>query len=126
MTEHYYGPRWDRLSYGDERSVEGSGFLRNAGFAHAWFDADLPSLSTAAATHQLTVGYIHDRFDANGLNLGVITGFFGHGILQWSTRWRPSPGSRYGYQLTGGLRVGTTLEPYLGIGLVLPDIGGTR
>ncbi|HLT35273.1 MAG TPA: hypothetical protein VK034_03285 [Enhygromyxa sp.] len=127
----YVGPRWDRIDYGDTATGLGKGDFESAPmYGETWFDLDVPLQRTgrsrrAIAVGQVTLGYVHSRLGVEGINLGSVVGFLGHTVTQFAVRVRPR-GSRVGYQLELGARVGAELSPYLRVGVVLPDIGVRR
>lgn len=129
----YMGPRFDLVAFSDP----GSARLRRGGaqvgplYGEAWYDVDVPldghprrdgRPRTLAATGQLTLGYVHAKFDGHGFDLGPVIGFLGPVHVGWSTRLRPA-GARLAAQLGAFARIGsgnTTVA--LELGLVAPDL----
>ncbi|MEM9455158.1 MAG: hypothetical protein AAGF11_13335 [Myxococcota bacterium] len=122
----YAGPRFDFVAFSDPGSSE----LRRGGaqigplYGEAWYDIDVPlsrsSPRHVMATGQLTVGYIHGRFDGQGFNFGPVIGFLGPIHVGWSTRLRPV-GAPLAVQLGAFARLGSGTSVGLELGLVAPD-----
>ena len=126
----YFGPRFDFLAFSDP----GSDALRRGGaqigplYAEAWYDIDVPltparndgRTRSLIATGQLSLGYIHSRFDGQGFNLGPIIGFMGPLHVGWQTRLRPV-GSPVAAQLGAFARIGNGTTLGLELGIVAPD-----
>jgi hypothetical protein len=85
----------------------------------------LASARRPGVVGQFTLGYIHSRFTAEGMNLGSIVGFLGHMVAQFAVRVRPL-GSPFAYQFELGARIGGGLNPFVRVGIVLPDLGSTK
>jgi hypothetical protein len=122
----YMGPRWDLNSYGEPGEVVRSKPELGPIYSESWFDLDVPvqkpaRAKRAAVVGQLTLGYVHSRFASQGLNTGSIVGFLGHMVTQFSIRVRPRA-SLVAYQFDLGARIGGGINPYLRVGIVLPDI----
>lgn len=126
----YFGPRFDYLAFSDP----GSNALRRGGaqigplYAEAWYDIDVPltparrdgRTRSIIATGQLSLGYIHSRFDGQGFNLGPVIGFMGPLHVGWQTRLRPV-GSPVAAQLGAFARLGSGATLGLELGIVAPD-----
>ncbi len=126
----YLGPRWDLIGYGEPGAVEIGAPALAPIYAESWFDLDVPLQKPrlgrrANAVGQLTLGYVHSRFGAEGIDVGSIVGFVGHMVTQFSLRVRPRE-SPVAYQFDLGARIGDGLNPFLRVGVVLPDLGSKR
>jgi hypothetical protein len=127
----YLGPRWDVLGYGEPGKLASGKPALGPIYSESWFDLDIPvgpgqaAARRAGVVGQLTLGYVHARTMGNGLDFGPVVGFFGQVRTQFALRVRPL-GSAIAYQLELGAAIGTALTPYLRVGVVLPDIGGSR
>src|SRR5690606_34032993 len=96
-------------------------------YGEAWYDLDVPILSAGSRYQttivgQLSVGYLHSRFDGHGLSVGPAIGYVGSLQLAWRMRFRRinSPlAVQTGLGAWFGNGVGGTLE----LGIVLPDLG---
>lgn len=124
----YLGPRWDMIGYGAPGQVAAGKPVLGPMYSESWFDLDLwfgRPRPRVASVGQLTLGYVHSRFNGNGLDFGTVVGFFGQVVAQLAVRMRPT-GSPVAYQLELGARFGGGLNPYVRIGVVLPDIGVKR
>lgn len=132
----YFGPRFDFVAFSDPGSDE----LRRGGaqigplYGEAWYDVDVPlnprprvdgHPRRVEATGQLTLGYVHSRFDGHGLNFGPVIGFLGPIHVGWSTRLRPA-GAPLAAQLGAFARIGSGTSVGLELGLVAPDLHTTR
>ncbi|MCA9708058.1 MAG: hypothetical protein KDK70_19555 [Myxococcales bacterium] len=125
----YAGPRFDYVAFSDP----GASGLRRGGaqvgplYGEAWYDVDVPLRARhhrparVLATGQLTLGYIHGRFDGQGFNFGPVIGFLGPIHVGWSTRLRPV-GAPVAVQLGAFGRLGTGTRVGLELGLVAPDL----
>ncbi|MCH9685100.1 MAG: hypothetical protein K0V04_26925 [Deltaproteobacteria bacterium] len=127
----YFGPRFDYVAFSDR----GSDRLRRGNaqlgplYAEAWYDIDVPLTARPrrdgrrrrlSANGQLNLGYIHNRFDGQGINVGPVIGFLGPLHLGWSTRLRPT-GSPVAAQLGAFTRLGNGAQLGLELGIVAPD-----
>jgi hypothetical protein len=127
----YMGPRWDLLDYGEPGKLASGKPVLGPLFSESWYDIDIPmtrgkpEAGRAGVVGQLTLGYVHARTIGNGLDFGPVVGFFGQVRTQFALRVRPR-GSAVAYQLELGAQIGTAVMPYLRVGVVLPDIGGSR
>ena len=99
-------------------------------YGEAWYDVDVPLTPGSRrdgqprrleATGQLTLGYIHSRFDGQGFNFGPVIGFLGPIHVGWSTRLRPA-GAPLAAQLGAFARLGNGTSVGLELGLVAPDL----
>jgi hypothetical protein len=130
----YVGPRFDFVSY----SEPGGGLARGAAqlgpfYGEAWYDIDVPITllvrgarpSKVQINGQVTMGYVHSRFDGRGFNISGAIGFMGPIQVAWAMRFRPT-GARWALQGTVGTWIGNGLWPFAQLGLVLPDLGGRR
>jgi hypothetical protein len=127
----YMGPRWDLLNYGEPGKLAPGKPVLGPIYSESWYDLDIPMMGDkadprrAGVVGQLTVGYVHARALGNGLDFGAVVGFFGQVRTQFALRVRPI-GSVVAYQFELGAQIGTALMPYVRVGVVLPDIGGSR
>jgi hypothetical protein len=128
----YAGPRFDVVAFSDRGSTD----LRRGGaqigplYGEAWYDLDVPldprtrrndRPRSLVATGQLTLGYIHAKFDGHGFDLGPVIGFLGPVHVGWATRLRPV-GSPLAAQLGAFARLGNgDAMVALELGLVVPD-----
>lgn len=130
----YVGPRFDFVGFSDRgsTSVRRGGAQLGPLYGEAWYDIDVPLTGRPradrqprrlTATGQITLGYIHSRFDGQGLNVGPVIGFLGPIHVGWSTRLRPV-GARLAAQLGAYARIGTGSSTAVGLelGLVAPDL----
>src|SRR5262249_50823681 len=95
----YMGPRFDIVSYsapGGRSLARGKPEIGPL-YAEAWYDIDIPLTSRPRRDHkmrkvtvnsQLTVGYIHSRFDGRGFNFGPVIGFLGPIVAEYAIRVR--------------------------------------
>lgn len=132
----YFGPRFDTVSYadpGESRLHRGSPQV-GALYGEAWYDVDFPmsqhprrdgAARRARVNSQLSMGYVHSRFDGRGLNFGPVIGFLGPVHLRWATRVRPKSWP-VALQAGAGLTVGNGLSGAVNVGVVLPDLGEKR
>jgi hypothetical protein len=126
----YMGPRWDLNGYGEPGSLAPGKPVLGPIYSESWFDLDIPISTPARARRastvgQLTLGYVHARLFGNGLDFGSVVGFFGQVRTSFTLRVRPR-GSVLAYQLELGAQIGTGVNPYLRVGVALPDIGGKQ
>lgn len=126
----YMGPRWDLNGYGEPGSLELGKPVLGPIYSESWFDLDIPISSPArgrraSTVGQLTLGYVHARLFGNGLDFGPVVGFFGQVRTSFTLRVRPR-GSVVAYQFELGAHIGTEINPYLRVGVALPDIGGQQ
>jgi hypothetical protein len=126
----YMGPRWDLNGYGEPGSVALGKPVLGPIYSESWFDLDIPISSPArerraSTVGQLTLGYVHARLFGNGLDFGPVVGFFGQVRTSFTLRVRPR-GSVVAYQFELGAQIGTGVNPYLRVGVALPDIGGQQ
>ncbi|MCA9697867.1 MAG: hypothetical protein KC431_10115, partial [Myxococcales bacterium] len=126
----YLGPRWDMIGYGAQKGVPVGKPALGPLYSEAWFDLDVSMRSLerarargkrSAVVGQLTLGYVHSRFGASGMNFGSIVGFLGYMVAQYAIRIRPM-GSPVAYQIEFGARIGDGLSPFVRLGVVLPSI----
>ncbi len=132
----YFGPRFDRVAF----SEPGHDGLRRGGtqlgplYGEAWYDVDLPMTMRprrdgvprrAGVNSQLSLGYVHSRFDGRGFNFGAVIGFLGPVHLRWATRVRPKG---WPVAIQGGLGAtwGNGFTIAANAGVVLPDLGARR
>lgn len=120
----YMGPRFDTLAVSDGGPLARGGFNIASLHGEAWYDYDLPALELrrARVSSQLTIGYLHSRFDGRGLSVAGIRGFLGPAWGGLAVRVRPS-GSRTAFQGGVGLWVGDGVTGVINLGVVLPDLG---
>lgn len=128
----YLGPRFDIVSYSDPggRTIARGKPTIAPLYAEAWYDIDF-ALSAhprrdgrprrAETNGQLTIGYVHTRFDGRGFNFGPVIGFLGPIYAQWSVRMRPR-GAKTALQAAVGTIIGNGVTFTANLGLVLPDI----
>ncbi len=126
----YLGPRWDFVGYGTRGAVGHARPDIGPFYSESWFDIDIPMSKPATAERarvvgQLTVGYVHSRFEGHGFDNGAVVGFLGYMVGQFSIRVRPL-GSTIAYQFELGSRFGQGVHPYFRFGIVLPSIGVGR
>lgn len=126
----YMGPRWDLDSYGEPGLLALGKPKLGPIYSESWFDLDIPISSPARARRastvgQLTLGYVHARMFGNGLDFGPVVGFFGQARTSFTLRVRPR-GSVVAYQFELGAQIGSRVNPYLRIGVSLPDIRGPQ
>jgi hypothetical protein len=132
----YVGPRFDFISY----SAPGSTSLERGEpqvapmFGEAFYDIDVPLTQhprrdgrarRVDGNGQLTLGYVHSRFEGMALNVGSAVGFLGPGHVAWHMRFRP----RYNpvaFQMSLGLWVGSGVATFLSAGIVTPDVRGKK
>jgi hypothetical protein len=124
----YMGPRWDLHGYGEPGSLAPGKPVLGPIYSESWFDLDIPISSPARSLRastvgQLTLGYVHARTFGNGLDFGPVVGFFGQVHTAFTVRVRPR-GSVLAYQFELGAQIGDGVNPYLRVGVALPDIGG--
>lgn len=124
----YMGPRWDLHGYGEPGSLAPGKPVLGPIYSESWFDLDIPISSLArtpraSTVGQLTLGYVHARTFGNGLDFGPVVGFFGQVRTAFTVRVRPR-GSVVGYQFEAGAQIGGGVNPYVRVGVALPDIGG--
>lgn len=128
----YFGPRFDFVAFSDPGSDELRRGRPQIGplYGEAWYDVDVPLTArpradgrprALEATGQLTLGYVHSRFDGQGLNFGPVIGFLGPIHVGWSTRLRPA-GAPLAAQLGAFARIGSGTSVGLELGLVAPDL----
>jgi hypothetical protein len=126
----YMGPRWDVHGYGEPGSLSPGKPVLGPIYSESWFDLDIPISSPAGARRastvgQLTLGYVHARTFGNGLDFGPVVGFFGQVRTSFTVRVRPR-GSVIAYQFELGAQIGAGVNPYLRVGVALPDIGAQQ
>ena len=122
----YLGPRWDLNGYGEPGAVETGGPTLAPIYSETWFDLDIPlqpvrPTRRVSAVAQLNLGYVHSRLAAEGINWGASVGFLGYTVAQLAVRVRPR-GAPVAYQVELGARMGNGLNPYLRVGIVLPNL----
>ncbi len=132
----YFGPRFDTISFaepGQER-LERGGVLVGPLYGEAWYDVDFPmtraerrdgAARRARVNSQLSIGYVHSRFDGRGLNFGPVVGFLGASHIRWATRVRPTDWP-VALQFGAGATIGNGFSAAANVGLVLPDLGARR
>lgn len=128
----YLGPRLDFVSAsapGGTTLERGSAQLGPL-YGEAWYDLDVPFTEgprrdgkprRTETNGQLTLGYVHSRFDGNGFNFGPVVGFLGPIVAQWHTRVRPR-GAPVAFQATAGVAVGQGTTFTVAAGVVAPDL----
>ena len=132
----YFGPRFDVVSYGDpgEDRLHRGRPQAGALYGEAWYDVDVPTSQQprrngmerrARVNSQLSLGYVHSRFDGRGLNFGPVIGFLGPVHVRWATRVRPE-GWPVALQAGAGFTVGNGVSGALNVGVALPDLGEQR
>jgi hypothetical protein len=126
----YLGPRWDLNGYGEPGNVAPGKPTAAPIYSESWFDIDLPIRKFASARRpavvgQYTVGYVHSRFRGQGMNFGSVVGFLGQVVMQFAIRVRPL-GSPVAYQFELGARVGGGINPFVRVGIVLPNFGANK
>jgi hypothetical protein len=130
----YLGPRFDIVSYSDPggRSLARGKPEVGPMYAEAWYDIDIPLQSRAKQQHaaaivnsQLTVGYVHSRFDGRGFNFGPVIGFLGPLVTEYAVRVRPR-GAKAAFQAAAGMMIGNGVTFTGRLGVVLPDIRRRR
>lgn len=129
----YFGPRFDYVAFaepGDERVRRGGAQIGPL-YGEAWYDIDLPMTMQprrdgaprkASVNSQISVGYIHSRFDGRGFNFGPVVGFLGPLHARWATRLRPKDWP-VAIQAGAGATIGNGLTFSGNVGVVLPDLG---
>jgi hypothetical protein len=125
----YAGPRFDFVSYAvGEGSLSRGPASLGAFYGEAWWDMDFPHLlrGRASVTHalcgQLSVGYVHTRFDGQGANVGTAIGFMGPFNAAWRMRLHKlekSSAIQFGIGGWAGNGIGSFIE----VGISLPDLG---
>ncbi|MCB9705957.1 MAG: hypothetical protein H6711_29115 [Myxococcales bacterium] len=126
----YVGPRLDMIAYGSAGAGQERGGA-NLGPLHgeAWYDIDVPITRDPNARvkviSQITIGYLHSRFDGRGFNLGGAYGFLGPVYGGWQFRVRPR-GSPVAFQGGAGVWIGSGFTAVFSAGAALPDLGGGR
>jgi len=128
----YLGPRFDIVSYSDpggRKLARGKPVIAPL-YAEAWYDIDF-ALSAhprrdgrprrAETNAQLSIGYVHSRFDGRGFNFGPVIGFLGPIHALWAVRTRPR-GSKTAFQAAIGTTIGNGVTFSGNVGVVLPDI----
>lgn len=132
----YVGPRFDIVSYSD---IGGRSLVRgkpNIGplYAEAWYDIDFALTGRprkdgrarrAVVNGQLTIGYVHSRFDGRGFNFGPVIGFLGPLVAEWAVRVRPR-GAKAALQAGVGTIIGNGVTFTGRVGVVLPDVRRRR
>jgi len=128
----YLGPRLDFVA----ASAPGSTSLERGAaqlgplYGEAWYDLDVPLTARprrdgktrrTETNGQLTLAYLHSRFDGNGFNFGPVVGFLGPILAQWHTRVRPR-GAPVAFQATAGVAVGQGVTFTAAAGVVAPDL----
>jgi len=126
----YVGPRLDFTALGDENEKLARGAPNiGAVYSEAWYDIDVPILVKPGARAKIngliTVGYVHSRFDAPGINVAGAYGFLGSAYAGWHMRIRPRE-SPVATQLGFGTWVGSGVTAMFSAGVVLPDLGARR
>lgn len=132
----YFGPRFDIVSYGEpgEDRLERGRAEIGPLYGEAWYDIDFPmgrrprhdgSTRRAVVNSQLSLGYVHSRFEGQGLNFGPVIGFLGPVHARWATRVRPR-GWPLAFQAGAGVSIGNGLAGVINLGVVLPDLGEKR
>jgi len=128
----YMGPRFDIVSYrgpGGESIARGSPEIGPI-YGEAWYDIDIPLNAhpkqrpgprKTAVNSQVSMGYIHSRFDGTGINFRSVVGFLGSAHVRYHLRVRPV-GSKVAYQATLAARIGGGVGFWGAVGLVLPDL----
>ena len=124
----YFGPRFDVIgAAGEGERLARGGANVAALFGEAWYDYDVPFGWTARGrvrvNGQLTVGYVHSRFDGMGVNVVGIRGFLGPVWAGWAMRARPR-GAKVAVQGGVGAWIGNGFTGVFNLGVVLPDLGG--
>ena len=129
----YFGPRFDIVSYaepGEDQLARGSAIVGPL-YGEAWYDVDFPMTARprrdgaerkASVNSQLSMGYVHSRFDGRGLNFGPVIGFLGPVHVRWATRVRPKTWP-VAMQFGAGATIGNGLSGAINMGVVLPDLG---
>lgn len=132
----YFGPRLDTISFaapGQER-LERGGVQVGPLYGEAWYDVDFPmtrgerrdgAVRRARVNSQLSMGYVHSRFDGRGLNFGPVVGFLGPAHVRWATRVRPTDWP-VALQFGAGATIGNGVSAAANVGVVLPDLGERR
>jgi hypothetical protein len=132
----YFGPRFDFVAFsqpGSRRMHRGPPHL-GALYGEAWYDVDFPmtlrprrdgQARRASVNSQLSLGYVHSRFDGNGFNFGPVIGFLGPVHVRWATRVRPN-GWKVALQPGAGVAIGSGFTASVSFGVVLPDLGDKR
>ncbi|MCA9692511.1 MAG: hypothetical protein KC636_23130, partial [Myxococcales bacterium] len=122
----YIGPRFDFIAHrgvGEDALRRGQPLI-GALYGEAWYDIDVPLRTRDDRTRingQLSLGYVHTRFDGLGLNVGPVIGFLGPAIVRWAMRFRP-PGARAAVQAGLAASFGEGLAVTLELGVALPDL----
>lgn len=122
----YIGPRFDFIAHrgvGEDALRRGQPLI-GALYGEAWYDIDVPLRTRDDRTRingQLSLGYVHTRFDGLGLNVGPVIGFLGPAIVRWAMRFRP-PGARAAVQAGLAASFGEGLAVTLETGVALPDL----
>lgn len=132
----YIGPRFDFVAFADPGSKELRRGKAQTGPLHgeAWYDLDLPMTlhprrdgqpRRTKVNSQLSLGYVHSRFDGRGFNFGPVVGFMGPVHVRWATRVRPRHWP-VAIQTGAGATMGNGLTFSMNVGVVLPDLGNTE
>ena len=128
----YFGPRLDTISFaepGQEKLQRGAAQIGPL-YGEAWYDVDFPmtrgerrdgAVRRAKVNSQLSMGYVHSRFDGRGLNFGPVIGFLGPVHLRWATRVRPTHWP-VALQFGAGATIGNGLSAAANVGIVLPGL----
>lgn len=125
----YVGPRFDFLAYAlGDGGFERGGMQPGPVYGEAWYDIDFPHLLRGPARErytlqgQLSMGYIHSRFDGDGTNVGGAKGFIGPIEAAWRMKLRRH-GKATAWQFGAGGRLGNGFAAFLELGVTLPDLG---
>ncbi len=128
----YFGPRLDTISFAEpgQEGLERGGAQIGPLYGEAWYDVDFPmtrgerrdgAVRRANVNSQLSMGYVHSRFDGRGLNFGPVVGFLGPVHVRWATRVRPTDWP-VALQFGAGATIGNGLSAAANVGVVLPDL----
>lgn len=129
----YFGPRFDFVAASPpgSKDVQRGGAKIGPLYGEAWYDIDVPLTARprrdgkprkAVVNGLLSGGYVHDRFDDDGINFGPVIGFLGSAHVLWTVRVRPVDAFA-AFQGTLRLTIGQGLTVGMNVGVVLPDIG---
>ena len=128
----YFGPRFDFVGASEPGSddVDRGGAQIGPLYGEAWYDIDVPlnakprrdgKARTVTVNGLLSGGYVHDRFDDDGLNFGPVIGVLGSVHLLWTVRVRPA-GAKAAFQGTLRATIGQGIGVGMNLGVILPDI----
>lgn len=123
----YLGPRLDFVAFSETGAPPLRRGSPQVGSLHSefWYDLDIPLTGPrrrAAVNSQLSLGYVHSRFNGAALSLGPTTGFLGFVQAAYRVRVRPRD-ALYALQFGAGASIGRTIGVFFELGVALPDLG---